>query len=62
MAEGQGAQGELEQISGFVQDLVQAVRQKSPEAQKYFENVSKMAVDPKAPPHYQELGNVLKKY
>lgn len=57
-----GGGNELEQVREFVQGLVQAVREKSPEAQKYFENVSKMAVDPKAPPHYQELGNVLKKY
>ena len=52
---------ELEQIRRFVGGLVQAVREKSPEAQRYFETVSKMAVDPKAPPPYQELGRVLQK-
>ena len=53
---------ELEQIRRFVTGLVNAVQEKSPEAQKYFESVSKMAVDPKAPPHYQALGHVLRKY
>lgn len=38
------------------------VREKSPEASKLFESVSKMAVDPKAPSHYQELGRVLQKF
>ena len=54
--------GELEQIRSFVRGLAAAVREKSPDAQKYFESVSKMAVDPKAPPHYQELGKVLQKW
>ena len=54
--------GELEQIRSFVRGLAAAVREKSPDAQKYFESVSKMAVDPKAPPHYQELGRVLQKW
>jgi hypothetical protein len=53
---------ELEQIRRFVRGLAQAAREKSPEAQKYFESVSKMAADPKAPPHYQELGKVLREY
>jgi len=52
---------ELEQVRRFVRGLVQAVREKSPEAGKYFEVVSKMAVDPKSPPPYQELGKVLQK-
>ena len=55
-------QSEEEQIAGFVQAVVNAVREKSEDAPKYFEAVSKMAVDPKAPPSYQELGNVLKKF
>jgi len=32
------------------------------DAQKYFESVSKMAVDSKAPPEYRELGKVLQQY
>ena len=55
-------QSEEQQIAGFVQAVVRAVVEKSEDAQKYFESVSKMAVDPNAPPHYQELGSVLKKY
>ena len=55
-------QDELEQITQFVQGLVQAVRGKSPETQKYFETASKMAVDPKAPPVYRTLGKVLQSY
>ncbi len=53
---------ESEQIKGFIQGLVQAVRAKSPEAQKYFESVSKMAVDPEAPPEYQALGKALQQF
>ena len=53
---------ELEQIREFVTGLVKAHREKSPEAGKYFEAVSKMVVDPTAPPHYRELGNVLRQY
>jgi hypothetical protein len=30
--------------------------------QEYFEAISKMVVNPNAPPHYRELGDVLKKY
>ncbi|MEW6285485.1 MAG: tetratricopeptide repeat protein, partial [Chloroflexota bacterium] len=57
-----GGESELEKIREFVQGLAQAHRKKSPEAQKYFEAVSKMAADPNAPPHYRELGKVLQKY
>jgi tetratricopeptide (TPR) repeat protein len=53
---------ELEQIEAFVTGLARAHREKSPDAGKYFESVSKMAVDPNAPPYVQELGNVLKQY
>ncbi len=53
---------QLEQIRRFVSGLAQAVREKSEDAQEYFESVSKMAVDPQAPPEYQELGRVLQKY
>ncbi|MFZ5885310.1 MAG: tetratricopeptide repeat protein, partial [Chloroflexota bacterium] len=60
--EGGKAEDELEQIKEFVEGLAQAHRAKSPEAQKYFEAVSKMAADPNAPPHYRELGKVLQKY
>ncbi|MCQ3945465.1 MAG: hypothetical protein DPW21_02080, partial [Anaerolineae bacterium] len=56
------AEDELGQLRDFVQGLVKAARERSPEAQKYFEAVSKMAVDSDMPPHFQELGNVLKKY
>jgi len=53
---------EEEQIAQFVSGVVKAVREKSEDAPKLFEAVSKMAVDSNAPPHYQELGSVLKKY
>jgi tetratricopeptide (TPR) repeat protein len=53
---------EVEQIRRFVVGLAKAVNEKKPEAEKYFEAVSKMTVDPNAPPHYQELGKVLQKY
>ncbi|HKY53895.1 MAG TPA: hypothetical protein VJM08_06280, partial [Anaerolineales bacterium] len=53
---------ELERIGQFVLAVVQSVRTKSSEAGKYFEAVSRMAVDSKTPPHYQELGNILKKF
>jgi tetratricopeptide (TPR) repeat protein len=53
---------QLEQVRRFVSGLAQAVREKSEDAQKYFESVSKMAVDPQAPPEYQELGKVLREY
>jgi ATP/maltotriose-dependent transcriptional regulator MalT len=53
---------ELEQIRRFMAGLAIAVKEKTPEAEKYFEAVSKMAVDPNAAPHYQELGKVLQKY
>ncbi|HMN00569.1 MAG TPA: hypothetical protein PKC99_16295, partial [Anaerolineales bacterium] len=56
------AEDELGQLRDFVQGLVKAARERSPDAQKYFEAVSKMAVDSNAPPQYQELGSVLKKY
>lgn len=56
------AEDELGQLRDFVQGLVKAARERSPDAQKYFEAVSKMAVDSDMPPHFQELGNVLKKY
>jgi len=55
-------ESELEKIGQFVFALVQAVREKSPEAGKYFEAVSRMAVNSEAGPHYQELGYVLKKF
>ena len=55
-------QSELEQIKQFVHGLAQAVRAKNDDAQKYFESVSKMAVDPEAPPELRELGKVLQKY
>jgi tetratricopeptide (TPR) repeat protein len=53
---------QLEQIRRFVSGLAQAVREKSEDAQKYFESVSKMAVDPQASPEIQELGKVLRDY
>jgi hypothetical protein len=53
---------QLEQIRRFVSSLVKAVREKSEDAQKYFESVSKMAVNPEASPELQELGRVLQKY
>ena len=53
---------ELGQIREFVEGLARAHRDKSEEAQKYFAAVSKISADPNAPPHYQELGNVLKQY
>jgi len=53
---------ELEQIEEFVQMIARAVQEKSAEAPKLFDAVSKMAVDSNAPPHYRELGSVLKKY
>jgi hypothetical protein len=56
------SKSEEQQIAEFVQAVVVAVREKSDDASKLFEAVSKMAVDPKAPPHYQKLGSVLKKY
>lgn len=52
----------LEQIKQFVTGLVKAMHEKGDDAQKYFESVSKMAADPEAPAHIQELGTVLKKY
>ena len=66
----QGGQGEnqneekseLEQIEEFVTDLVKAAKERNESAPKYFDHVSKFAVDPNAPPHVQELGNVLKQY
>jgi len=53
---------QAEQIRRFVAGLAQAVREKSENAQKYFESVSKMAVDPNAPSELQELGKVLREY
>jgi hypothetical protein len=53
---------EMDQITQFVHLVVRVVREKSPEAPKVFEAVSKMAADPSAPPHFRELGDVLKKY
>jgi hypothetical protein len=53
---------ETEQIRRFVTGLAEAHRSKSPEAGKYFESVSKMAGDPKAPPKLRELGKVLREY
>lgn len=61
-SEADKAEDELEQIKEFVQALAEAHRAKSPQAQQYFETVSKMAADSNAPQHYRELGSVLKKY
>lgn len=61
-SEADRAEDELEQIKEFVQALAEAHRAKSPQAQQYFETVSKMAADSNAPQHYRELGSVLKKY
>jgi tetratricopeptide (TPR) repeat protein len=55
-------ESELEQIRRFVRGLAAAVREKSDDAGKYFESVSKMAVDPEAPPELQALGKVLREY
>jgi tetratricopeptide (TPR) repeat protein len=55
-------ESEVKKIKRFVHGLAQAVREKSPDAGKYFESVSKMAVDPNAPPAYQDLGKVLRDY
>ena len=55
-------QTEEEQITQFVQIVVRVIRENNSEAPRLLEAVSKMAVDPEAPPHYQELGNVLKKF
>ncbi|GAB4547188.1 MAG: hypothetical protein Fur002_22970 [Anaerolineales bacterium] len=61
--EGQGnAESEAEQVKRFVHAVVQSAREKSADAQKYFESISKMAVDFNAPPQYQELGKVLRDY
>ncbi len=54
-------ESEVEQIRGFVRGLVHAMREKSPDAEKYFQSVSKMAIDPQAPSHVQELGKVLQR-
>jgi len=62
MKEGQEEESPLEQVKGFVHAVFQAMREKSEDAQKYFESVSKMAVDPQASPELQELGRVLQKY
>ena len=53
---------QLEKVRRFVSGLVKAVCEKSEDAKKYFEPVSKTAVDPQAPPEIQELGKVLRKY
>ncbi len=52
----------MEQIKRFIQGLFQAVGAQSSEAQKYFETVSKMAVDPNAPNEYRMLGKALQQY
>ena len=52
----------MEQVRRFVSGLVMAVQEKSEDAQKYFESVSKMAIDPEAPPEYRELGKILQQY
>ncbi|MCG2788315.1 MAG: tetratricopeptide repeat protein [Anaerolineae bacterium] len=56
------AQDELGQVRQLVGMVVGAVREKSPEAGKLFENVSKLSGDPQAPPHYRALGKVLRAY
>jgi hypothetical protein len=53
---------ELEQITEFVQELVRAVREESSETEKYFEAVSKMAVDSEVTPAYRALGKVFQSY
>ena len=45
-----------------MQGIVQAVRTKSADAHKYFDSVSKMAVDPNAPNEYRILGKALQQY
>jgi len=53
---------EEEQITQLTLTVVRAVRDKSDDAPRLFELISKLSVDPNSPPHFQELGNVLKKY
>jgi tetratricopeptide (TPR) repeat protein len=53
---------QLEQVEAFVMGVVRAHREKRPEAPQLFEAVSKMAVDPNAPPERRELGRVLQQY
>lgn len=53
---------ELEQIRLFIHAVGEAARSNSAEAAKYFESVSKMAVDSNTSPEYQELGKVLRNY
>jgi hypothetical protein len=55
-------EGGLEKVRQFVQVVISAAKEKSADAEKYFENVSKMASDPNAPPEFQELGKVLRDY
>ena len=38
------------------------MREKSAEAPKLFEAMSRLTVDPQAAPHYRELGNILRQY
>jgi hypothetical protein len=62
-AEGQqDGQSELEQIREFARQAARAAREKSPEAGQYFENVSKLATDPAAPPELRAFGRVLRDY
>ena len=41
---------------------MRAVHEKSADAPKVYETVSKLAADPEVPPEYRELGKVLQKY
>ncbi|MBE0671409.1 MAG: tetratricopeptide repeat protein [Anaerolineales bacterium] len=53
---------ELEKVKRFVHVVIQSAFKKSSEAGKYFQSVSKMAMDSNTPPEYQELGKVLRNY
>ena len=48
-------------VDSFVKAVVAAAKEKTPQAEKYFENVSKMARDEKLPAEFRELGKVLQK-
>lgn len=51
-----------EKIRRFVSNIVNAVREKSPEVEKHFKSVSRMIVDSDTPPEYRELAKVLQQF
>ncbi|MBX3038590.1 MAG: tetratricopeptide repeat protein [Anaerolineales bacterium] len=62
ITENENEVSELEGLRRFVADLVEAVSERNPEAEKFFRAVSIMAMDTDVPLGYQELGKVLKNY